>query len=93
MIAHLRELGFTVRGVPWAIVVNRRQPGQFGSAWRRYYGARNRILLAAHLHGRWSVAVLRATLTEIRGLRHQPMARLHGIRDGLLGRTGMVVSP
>jgi GT2 family glycosyltransferase len=91
--AHLRAKGFTLSGVPSVVVLNRRRPGQWESSWRRYYGARNRILLSSDLYGRWSWAALRAISTEIVGMRHEPRARARGIKDALTGRRGEVVSP
>jgi GT2 family glycosyltransferase len=91
--AELRRRGYVLRGVPWVVVENRRRPGQWESAWRRYYGARNRILLSSDLYGRWSWGTLRATATEVLGMRHEPQARARGIRDGLLGHRGQVVIP
>jgi GT2 family glycosyltransferase len=91
--AHLRAKGFTLSGVPSVVVLNRRRPGQWESSWRRYYGARNRILLSSDLYGRWSWAAMRAISTEVIGMRHEPRARARGIMDALTGRRGEVVSP
>jgi GT2 family glycosyltransferase len=91
--ARLRAKGFTLWGVPSVVVLNRRRPGQWESSWRRYYGARNRVLLSSDLYGRWSWAALRAISTEIVGMRHEPRARARGIMDALMGRRGKVVSP
>jgi GT2 family glycosyltransferase len=91
--AYLRAEGFSLSGVPSVVVLNRRRPGQWESSWRRYYGARNRILLSSDLYGRWSWAAMRAISIELVGMRHEPRARARGIKDALTGRRGEVVSP
>jgi GT2 family glycosyltransferase len=91
--AELRTQGFTLTGVPSVVVLNHRRPGQWESSWRRYYGARNRILLSSDLYGRWSWAAFRAISTEVIGMRHEPRARARGIKDALMGRRGKVVAP